>query len=63
MDNINEFAVKIGLNSEQTDAVKKYIIDLLLDNLQSMREEYNGEIDRAIKSLTNPEETVDPSRN
>lgn len=52
MESIDDFAKKINLTSEQTDSVKKYIVELLLDNLKSMKEEYDAEIDRAIESLT-----------
>lgn len=52
MESIDDFAKKINLNPEQTDSVKKYIVELLLDHLKSMKIEYDAEIDRAIESLT-----------
>ncbi|MDP4009745.1 MAG: hypothetical protein Q8P53_02040 [Candidatus Shapirobacteria bacterium] len=51
MQNLDEFFIKIKLNPEQSTAVREFIIDLLVDNLKLMKEEYNGEIDRAIKGL------------
>lgn len=53
MESIDDFAKKIDLNKDQTEAIKKYIVELLLDNLRSMKEEYDAEIDRAIESLSN----------
>ncbi|MCL4384029.1 hypothetical protein M1116_01090 [Patescibacteria group bacterium] len=49
---IDQFAESIHLNAEQTKAVKEYIVNLLLDNLRQMKEEYNQEIDTAIKNLS-----------
>ena len=54
--NIDEFTKEIGLTGEQSTAVKKYILDLVVDNLNSMKDEYNQEIDTAIDSLTEIEE-------
>ena len=54
--NIDEFTKEIGLNPEQSDAVKKYLLNLVVDNLKSMKDEYNQEIDTAIDNLTVIEE-------
>ena len=54
--NIDEFTKEIGLTNEQALAVKKYILGLVVDNLNSMKDEYNQEIDTAIDSLTEIEE-------
>ena len=51
MESIDDFAKKVNLNPEQTESVKKYIVELLLDHLKSMKVEYDAEIDRAIDSL------------
>lgn len=48
---IDQFAVSIGLNEEQTKAVKEYFINLLVTNFELMKQEYNDEIDRAIENL------------
>lgn len=48
---VDEFSQSIGLTPEQTKAVKGYIINLLIDNLMQMKEEYNQEIDAAIGNL------------
>lgn len=50
---VDEFSQSIGLNPEQTKAVKSYIINLLIDNLMQMKDEYNQEIDSAISNLEN----------
>ncbi len=50
---IDEFAKSIGLNEEQTRSVKLYIIALLVDNLKQMKDEYNQEIDQAMKQFSN----------
>lgn len=52
MESIDDFSKKINLTKEQTEAVKQYIAELLLDHLKSMKIEYDAEIDRAIESLT-----------
>ena len=52
MESIDDFSKRTNLTKEQTESVKKYIVELLLDNLTSMKEEYDSEIDRAINSLT-----------
>lgn len=51
MESIDDFAKRTNLTKEQTAFVKKYIVELLLDNLKSMKDEYDAEIDRAIESL------------
>lgn len=51
MESIDDFSKKINLNPEQTESVKKYVVELLLDHLKSMKIEYDAEIDRAIESL------------
>ena len=51
MESIDDFAKKTNLTKEQTEALKKYIVELLLDHLKSMKVEYDAEIDRAIESL------------
>ena len=53
---IDQFAKSINLNETQTKAVRDYIISLLLDNLQQMKDEYNQEIDAAIKNLSGYDE-------
>lgn len=47
-----QFAASIALNEQQTEAVKQYIIGLLVDNLVQMKNEYNQEIDQAMKNLS-----------
>lgn len=56
LKNIDEFAKEIGLTDLQSLAVKKYILDLVVDNLKSMKDEYNQEIDTVIDNLTGIEE-------
>jgi len=50
--NIDEFTKEIGLTPKQSSAVKEYILELVVDNLKSMKEEYNQEIDAVVESLT-----------
>ena len=52
---IDDFTKEIGLTDKQSSAVKKYVLDLIVDNLNSMKDEYNQEIDTAIDSLTGME--------
>ena len=54
--NIDDFTKEIGLTEDQSIAVKKYILELVVDNLKSMKDEYNQEIDNVIDSLTEIEE-------
>lgn len=54
--NIDEFAKEIGLTSDQSIAVKEFILDLVVDNLKSMKDEYNQEIDTVIDSLSGIDE-------
>ena len=49
---LEQFATSIGLTKEQTEAIKDYIIALLVDNLVQMKSEYNQEIDQAMKNLS-----------
>jgi len=51
MDNYDDFSLKAGLSEKQKLAVMEYIMELLADNLKSMREEYDAEIDRAIDGI------------
>lgn len=51
MDKYDEFAKKIGLNNDQYSAVKKYILDLMIENLKEMKDEYNNEIETVIEDL------------
>lgn len=50
---VDEFCQSIGLSAEQTKSVKEYIINLVIDNLVQMKDEYNEEIDGAISNLEN----------
>lgn len=50
---VDEFCQSIGLSADQTKAVKEYIINLVIDNLVQMKDEYNEEIDGAISNLEN----------
>ncbi|MFA5827944.1 MAG: hypothetical protein WC841_01080 [Candidatus Shapirobacteria bacterium] len=54
--NIDEFAKEIGLTNAQSAAVKEFILDLVVDNLKSMKDEYNQEIDTVIDSLSGIDE-------
>ena len=54
--NIDEFTKENGLTPQQSSAVKEYILELVVDNLKSMKDEYNQEIDTVIDSLTGIEE-------
>jgi len=54
--NIDEFTKEIGLTRDQSSAVKEYILELVVDNLKSMKDEYNQEIDTVIENLTGIEE-------
>ena len=49
---IDEMAAEIGLSDVQTKAVKEYVLSLIVDNFKQMKEEYNQELDTAIKNLT-----------
>ena len=51
MENFEDFAKRINLSEEQKKEVEKYIKLILLDNLNSMKDEYNKEIDDAIDSI------------
>ncbi len=51
LDSIDDFTNKIGLNKEQSRAVKGYIKELLVDTLRSMKGEFNEEVDRALSDL------------
>jgi hypothetical protein len=51
MDNFDDFATKAGLSETQKLAVMNYIMEMLVDNLRSMKDEYNGEIDQAINGI------------
>ena len=46
-----QFAASINLSLEQSEAVKKYIIDFLASTLAQMKAEYNQEIDQALENL------------
>ncbi len=52
MENFEDFAKRINLSEEQKKETEKYIKLILLDNLNSMKEEYNQEIDNAIESIS-----------
>jgi len=51
MDNFDDFASKAGLSQEQKLSVMRYIMELLVDNLRSMRDEYDTEIDQVINGI------------
>jgi hypothetical protein len=51
MDNFDDFASKAGLSQEQKLSVMRYIMELLVDNLRSMRDEYDTEIDQVISGI------------
>lgn len=51
MDNFDDFSKKIGLTEDQKQAIMTYILEILADNLRSMKEEYNLEIDKTIEGL------------
>jgi len=55
MDKFEIFAKKIGLNKKQSEAVREYIKEVIKENLILMKEEYNGEIDMVIDSLSEDE--------
>lgn len=51
MENFEDFAKRINLSEEQKKETEKYIKLLLLDHLNSMKDEYNKEIENAISSI------------
>ena len=52
---IDEFTKEIGLTEKQALAVKEYLLELVVDNLNSIKDEYNQEINAVIESLTGAE--------
>lgn len=55
MQTINELSQELGLTPEQSTKIQEYLTSLIVEMLQSLRDENSRNFDETIESLRDPE--------